>query len=275
MSKKCIAHIILEGYDDSKIENTKIVSSGNDRVIAEGVLQTGEEINRNIRVYKTKDLKSEINSKRTIELINAGYFRGESGHPTDSSLIRQQTIVPSNTCVNFRKIWVEGNDVKAHFEGTYNELGDFFDKDLRAGFKPAFSLRALGRVKVDGGKNYVEDLKIITYDHVIYPSHPNAYTTKILSEAANGINLESAFSMKQENCADRMIPITTPDIVNYIKSESANLNIILNSFDTIYNSISLTENGRMVQLVDKEGSVLLVNLESHIQDEIQNYCIKL
>jgi hypothetical protein len=56
-------------------------------------------------------------------------------------------------------------------------------------------------------------------------------------------------------------------------SESANLQMIKDSFDIFYESITLLPSGQ-VQMVDKLGSVMIVNLESYIQQEIMDYAIK-
>jgi len=56
--------------------------------------------------------------------------------------------------------------------------------------------------------------------------------------------------------------------------ESGNLNNVLESFELLYESIGIVDKGRRVQLVDKNGSILVINLESHIQNEIMNYCDK-
>ena len=165
-----------------------------DRIIGYGILQAADERNRNGRIYRRSDLEREVNAPRQRELMDTGTMLGHAGHPLSSELIVQQTIDPKLCCVRFHKLWMEGDKVMAYFEGTNNELGKTFDADLRIGVKPAFSLRALGTIKATPQGAVVENLKMITYDHVIYPSHRGAYTTGVINESAASVP-DSGFAL--------------------------------------------------------------------------------
>lgn len=269
---KNIGYVICEGFTVES--ESKIISENGNRVIAEGIVQTADEVNRNGRIYRKEDLIREINSPRTVELLQAGYMRGESGHPTDQNLARQQTIAPSNVCVKFLKFWIDGANIMAQFKGTNNELGRFFDADLREGDKPAFSLRGLGVLKSTPRGNQVDNLRMICYDHVIFPSHERAYTTKLVSESANLGGNSVNESELHSSAKPLLVPITNQSVINYIKSESANIKSMLNCFDIFYESIKLVNNGHDVQLMDKDGNLFVVNLESYISNEIMDYCFK-
>lgn len=260
-----IGYIIHESFTEAK---AKIISEDNSRVVAEAILQDGEAQNRNGRWYHTKDLAREINCERTKELIDAKEFKGEAGHPTEASISRQQTIDPTKVCCRFDKLWMDGNLVKAYVRGTKNELGREFDEDLREGGKKAFSCRALGTIVNEKGKNYVNNFRLITYDHVIFCSHKMAYTTGIVSESANMGN------EMIKNESGILIPITNSSVISYIKSESANFKNIFNTFDTLCESISLVDNNTRIRLIAKNGDIIMVNLENYIQNEIMNYCMK-
>lgn len=273
---KTIGYAILEAFESPS--EAQVISESNRRVVAEGILQTAEETNRNGRCYLHEDLMREITCPRTMELLKAGQMRGESGHPCDNSIIRQQTVQPDHCSVKYLKMWMDGNNVMAHFQGTNNALGEAFDLDLRDGDKPSFSLRALGTLKNNGGRNVVENLKMICYDQVIYPSHVGAYATRLVTEtsnmaAANGF--DSRPVMEQSvNKNGLLLPITNAAVMSYIKNESTNIMSMINQFEFMYESMSLINNGSAVQLVGKNGDVFVVNLESHIQNEIFDYCSK-
>jgi hypothetical protein len=269
-----IGHVILE--DIQTPTDVKIVSEANDRVVAEACLQEAEEENRNGRCYLTEDLTREQQCKRTKELLAAGYMLGEAGHPTDTSIIRQQTIDPANTAVRYLKYWMDGPKWMAHYQGTYNAVGEAVDKDLRHGFKPAFSMRALGSLENINGRNVVRDLKYITHDFVIYPSHPGAYTTGVVSESASAYKSEfkTIFNSPERKGLytrkSSITPIYNEQVISYIKAESANVRSVLEQFDTLYESIQLI--GNNVSLRTKEGDTFVVNLESYIQNEIFSFC---
>lgn len=265
----CIGYVILESAP-LEAQDARVISENGKRVTAEGVLQEAEEENRNGRCYLHNDLFREIKCPRTIELISTGNMLAENGHPMDSSMVRQQTIDPNNTVARFLKIWMDGNKVMSNFKGTNNSKGEEFDQDLREGVLPSWSLRALGSLNNKGGRNIVENLKIITWDRVIYPSHPGAYTTRLISESAVMDNNE----LNNMNENGKLIPITNDSVISYIKQESSNIKSLLNQIDFLYESVSLVKENQ-VRMVAKNGDTFVVNLENHISNEIQNYCVNL
>jgi hypothetical protein len=63
-------------------------------------------------------------------------------------------------------------------------------------------------------------------------------------------------------------------VIDYIKQESANVLTAMNNFDVLYESMKLIDKGRNLQMVDRAGNVLIVNVESYVQDEIMDYCFR-
>lgn len=274
MSNRVIANIILEGA--TTVEDSIITSGNGRRVEAEGTLQDMDIENRNRRVYMKKDLLPEINGPRMTELIKAKQFCGEYGHPLSDDLVRQQTIDPKLVCVRFNKVWVEDNLVRARFQGTNNDYGEYFDRDLRDGCKPAFSLRALGAIENVNGKACVKGIKIITWDSVIYPSHKVAYTEKIVTESAiDGTPVHENQIVVPFDDPGRIITLRESDaktVISRLQRESANMDTILNTFDGIYDKISTS--GNNVVLTNCMGGRIEVNLESHVQNLIMDYVSK-
>ena len=266
MPNNTIGYVILEGAPLEAPE-MQLVSENGKRVIGEGIIQTAEEENRNGRCYLHNDLLREINCARTKELLSTGNMIAENGHPMDTSMVRQQTIDPNNQVARFLKIWMDGNNVMAHFKGTNNDKGEAFDQDLREGILPSWSLRALGSLTNKQGRNIVENLRVITWDRVIFPSHPHAYTTKLVTESASLHN-------DRINNNGLLIPITNDEIVKYIKNESTNIKSLLSQIDFMYESTTLIS-PHQVRLIAKNGDMFYVNLENHISSEISNYCSKL
>lgn len=279
MPNPVIGHVILE--DSYVPEDTTIISKTNGKPVAEACLQEAEEENRNGRSYLTEDLIREQNCPRTKELIAAGYMLGEAGHPTDTSIVRQQTIDPKETAVRYLKFWMDGPKWMAHYTGTNNPYGEAVCKDLESGCRPAFSMRSLGTLQQVNGKNLVRDLKYITHDFVIFPSHPGAYTSKLVTESANGdvrsfkSYLEAAVyerESRRPSNASSTIPIYNEQVMSYIKNESANLKSIIEQFEIFYESIEILNGGSSVMMVSKNGDRFYVNMESYIKNDIEHYC---
>ena len=269
-----IGYIINEsaiaGFD-----HTNIIAEKNGKAIAEGVLQVAEETNRNGRIYPKSELFPQLQAPRTLELLEAGYLRAELGHPLSKDLARQQSIDDTRTCAMFLKLWTKGNEVWGQFRGTNNEFGRVFDLDLKDGCKPAWSLRALGRLEKSPRGMEVRGLRVITWDQVIYPSHRSAYTRSIVTEAvnthyANRILTESADVF--ERSKEKIIPIRNDDVVSYIRSESANLKYVENFFDFAYDNVDVNRESGTVTLTCNDGNILVINLESYIHNEIMDYC---
>ena len=268
-----IGSIILEGattVEDVVVQDTEY---SDNRVIAEGTLQDTDVENRNHRIYEKQDIEPEINGSRMKELLSRGELTGEAGHPLSDSIVRQQTIDPKYECVRYLKIWMEGNLVKAQFKGTNNELGETFDKDLRSGVKPAFSLRALGAIENVNGKAYVRGVRIITYDRVHYPSHKAAYTEKIISESAivNDLVNENQIIVP-ENDPGRIIQVTgsdAQDILNRLQRESASISSILDTFEGISDKITVTESN--IILTNRFGDRFDLKLEDYVDRLIMDY----
>ena len=275
MANPIIANIILEGA--TTVEDTLITDGNGKRVIAEGTLQDMDVENRNKRIYAKSDLIPEINGPRMKELIEAKQFCGEYGHPLSDDLVRQQTIDPKLVCVRFNKVWVEGNLVKARFQGTNNDYGSYFDQDLRDGCKPAFSLRALGAIENINGKAYVKGIKIITWDSVIYPSHKVAYTSNIVTESTiDGKPLYENQIVVPKDDPGTIITLRESDartVISRLQRESANLDCILNTFDGIYDKISQV-NENTIMLTNAMGGKISVNIENHVQNLIMDYVSK-
>lgn len=270
-----IGYVIIEtGTTESEVEPAKLVKKRDDgRVEAEGILQEANMKNRNGRWYDSRDLFPELVAPRQIELLNSGNMRGENGHPLSKDLVRQQTIDPNNTVCIYTKFWTDGNFVMGRYFGTYNDKGEEFDKELRNGMSPSFSLRALGSIQNTRRGAEVKGIKIITYDRVIYPSHDKAYTKGLVSESASLVP-EGNKAILEESDAGLIIPITNDQVIDYINSQSLNIKQIRESFDLLYDDIKLVKNNSQVQLTDKAGGIFVVNLENYIHKEIMNACLE-
>lgn len=273
MNNQVIGNIILESAH--QVDEVKIIGGHGYKPEATGIIQDLGVENRNGRIYEEKDMKPEVEGDRIQkELIPTGNMRGHDGHPSSSELSVQSVIDPKLCSVKFTKIWMDGPEIHANYTGTNNELGQALCQDLLEGDKPSFSLRALGSVDRErNGKCYVRNIRIITWDRVIFPSHKKAYTSGLISPVAKNERVnEQAMITESAAVNGVLIPIVNQQVVDYIKTESANVKDIINTFETLYESAIICNNGKNVQLQLAGGGKIVVNLEQYIQDEIMNYC---
>ena len=264
-----IGYILTESSCESE---SNIIGDRGDRIYAEGILQDLGAVNRNHRIYLREDIEPDLMGERIQkELIPTGNFVGEVGHPLDKSLARQQTVLIDRAGVLFTKVWIDGNIVKGHFCGEYNNYGDYFNRKLAAGYKPSFSLRALGSIEQKDGKSYVKNIRVISYDWVILPSHRKAYTQKLIdpSTAAEEAKTEAlapeGFYDDITVCTEQTIPILSSQKLDFIKTESVNIHSLLENFDLSYNTAQLINEGTAVALTDTYGSTFVVNVEDYVR----------
>jgi hypothetical protein len=277
MKNNIAAYIICESDINPSLERVERGVDG--KAIGEGILQTADERNRNGRYYAEEELFPQLVAPRTKELLAAGYLRAEMGHPLSKELARQSVIDDKITCARFLTLWTEGKNIWARFKGTNNQYGEAFDLDLKDNCKPAWSLRALGSVMQTSRGAEVKNLRIITWDNVIYPSHPGAYTQRVVSENTS-IN-ESGLLGAEENpilendlqCNGFIAPIRNEQVYNFLQEQSGNLKFIKECFDFVYKDITVNESGTRVFLTDSEGNTLIVPMESYIHNELMNYAV--
>ena len=278
---KIAAYIICEADINPNLRKVEMGING--KAIGEGILQTADERNRNGRYYSEEELFPQIAAPRTKELLDAGYLRAEMGHPLSKDLARQSVIDDKLSCARFLTIWTEGKNVWARFVATNNDYGRAFDLDLKEGCKPAWSLRALGSVMQTSRGAEVKNLRIITWDNVIYPSHPGAYTQRIVSESLAFTNeavtagttpTGKIITENDLNGNAFITPIRNEQVLNFLQSQSGNLKFVKECFDFVYNDIVVNESGTKVFLTTKEGETLIVPMESYIHNELMNYASK-
>lgn len=277
-----IGHVILEGLDMEP--NIKVLDKGkrNGKVVGFAIFQEAEKENRNGRSYLTKDLAREVACPRTKELLKTNTFYSEWCHPA-GDMVRQQTIDPKCSVARILSLEMNGNFVQGTFTPTNTPLGLAYNEEILEGVIPAWSLRALGSLENVGGRMIVTNLKMVTYDSVVYPSHDAAYTQKILSESAV-TTVEDSYSRLKRIANEQagiktsfresgeLVPIMNKQIMDYVKQESGNVRKILEQVDIFYESAKMTDKNH-VQLVGKNGDVFIINLESYVQREIENYCL--
>ena len=123
----------------------------------------------------------------------------------------------------------------------------------------------------------MKGIKIITWDSVIYPSHKAAYTSNIVTESTmDGIPLYENQIVVPVNDPGTIITLRESDaktVINRLQRESANMDLILNTFDGIYDKISLV-NENTIMLTNAMGGKISVNLENHVQNLIMDYVTK-
>jgi len=139
--------------------------------------------NRNQRYYEAANIWDCIQSSDYIQdMLRRNSWLGELDHPAEEIMGQKLTVQrignpdPKHTSHYIRKPHLEGNLLKANIQtdsGT-EEGRNLAIKIVDGKIIPGFSARVLGELQNRNGNPTVFVRKLITYDAVLYPSHPTA-----------------------------------------------------------------------------------------------------
>ena len=152
-------------------------------VTFEAVLQSFGVRNRNKREYDANNIMDRIEHDDYIQsMLRQNSWMGEIDHPAPNiqgeELTMQRIANPdmSRTSHYIRRPRLNGNLLEATIQtDSSNDSGmNMAIKIVDGKIIPCFSARVLGSLQNRDGRPVVFVRKLITYDWVLYPSHPEA-----------------------------------------------------------------------------------------------------
>ena len=189
----------------------------------------------------------------------------------DDSVKRQTYIDQTRISHIVNSVSKRGNHVMGIVESANTSCGSDFKGLIRQGSEVAFSMRGLGNVvKKEGSAMRVcSPLMIISYDWVVFPSHPNSYMTRKLTEETDFLK-NKGYNLQEEA---KMIPFNTKELLEYITEKSDNVKSIMESFEISpnkdFSNVSISKDQA---LLIKEGhATVKAFLEDIYLKEIDNY----
>ena len=147
------------------------------------VLQSFGVLNRNRRMYEAGNIMDKINNDEYIQtMLKQNTWMGELDHPSpelsgnELSMNRIANPNPEKTSHYIRSPRLNGNLLEAQIQtDSSNANGmNMAIKIVDGKIYPCFSARVLGELQNRSGRPIVNVRKLITYDFVLYPSHPEA-----------------------------------------------------------------------------------------------------
>lgn len=175
----------------------EVVDKGNRfYVIFPAVLQSFDVLNRNKRMYDLNNIMTCINTDPYIQdQLRKNSWMGAIDHPAPMFQGQELTmqyignVDPKMTSHYIRRPRAEGNLLVATIQtDSSNKHGmNMAIKIVDGKIVPCFSARVFGELENKGGKPVVHVRKLITYDWVLFPSHPEAEARirQPLQEATN------------------------------------------------------------------------------------------
>lgn len=160
-------------------------SSGNGRLVVEGVFQKADVKNANGRIYPRKLWEKTLKDQSVLSALTERKMLGNVDHPADST----PKLKGASHIVTFLEIQSDGTVVgKAEILET--EDGKLIKELLEAGVPVGISSRAKGSLSKGPDGCYIvqeSDFKLLTFDFVAAPSTPGAYP-KVINEETDEEN---------------------------------------------------------------------------------------
>lgn len=237
------------------------------------ILQDFLRVNRNRRLYIGKLMVPAFQAEHIQELLLNDSLFCEAGHPDTEEIRRCLTIDPKNICALIASLDVDERYSKGTIRTIDDSggLGTKMTKLILQGTTPAFSLRALSKLKTrsDGTAEITNVPHIVTYDWVILPSHKEAYMDR--TKEVKIVN-KNPYTGKT-NTSVMVKPITESniqDIALFVKEESNAVRIATNALNVCKEGLIVTDDYKYA--IIKEGNKTFhVPIESVISKEITNY----
>lgn len=247
---------------------------GHPFIIFEATLQTYGCHNRMQRRYDAQNVVSVINNDERIQTLKRqNKWRGELNHPnpdikgTELTDIRMTIPEPLNTSHFINNDRLEGDKLKATIT-THPETAagrSVTSEVVDLGAVPSFSVRLLGNMIPNAPRNMpnIRVSKVITFDLVDFPSHPNAD-----ADIAPGIVTESAIITPE---AVGQI-IFLKELAKYCTEKDENLRVVCESFQISTDEIMGINNGNIV--IEQAASRIMIPLEGDVRREALSYIME-
>ena len=243
----------------------------------DATMQSFGVMNRNNRMYNIDNVWNCISNDPKIQdlLANSSWF-GEMDHPNSEikgqELSAERILNPKmgNTSHKIMNPRRSGNLIDATIEtdaGT--EAGINMAKKILQGMTPRFSARAVAELKNINGTPTVDMKKLISYDWVLYPSHPEAHAlTK--PQVINTV-CESA---SVDNTTYTMI-LPLKEILEYAGKKCVNSQMIMESFELDKNSLVGFDSSREHIVMKDKNNLIFSKMDSDVRKEVNGYLSKM
>lgn len=265
---KDIAYVYLAertnvGYENQiKIRNVTD-SNGILFVTFDAILQTFGDMNRNKRIYDQSNIWDCIMTEKIQGLLRQNAWFGEADHPSvhikgqELTSERIQSIDWDRRCILIKEPHMVGDTLQATIQtvpGT--KYGEGLAKDIIAlNWHPGFSCRSIAVARIVNGKPVVFVRKLITYDSVIWQSHPRALgitEPKIIKR-------EFTYCTESANDSDAFnddVMIPCEELIKDVCKKDINAQMIMESFElTADDAIGFDEHNKHLVFKDKDNTI--------------------
>lgn len=263
---------------DNHVSNIDVYNkNGVFYVIFDTNLQSFGIINRNQRSYTAKNIWECILMDKIQCLLRDNGWFGEFNHPIafyqgqKLSPERLQDVEPTRRAFKIMQPKIVGDLLQARVQSSQNEMGVGWGKEVLAGWIPSFSCRAIATLKIIGGKPVVIVRRLITYDSVWFPSHPEAHA--ISSPKAVVKTVDTVTESAQESLEDQMEAIIIPlkEILESVGKTDVNTQMILESFELPIDSLVGFDNTHTHAIIKDESNMIYANIRPETKRKVDRF----
>lgn len=240
-------------------------------VIFPAVLQSFGVQNRNGREYDAQNIMDKILHDDYIQsMLRQNSWMGEIDHPASQYKGEELTIQrianpdPKMTSHYIRSPHLNGNLLEATIQtDSSNEHGmNMAIKIVDGKIIPCFSARVLGSARTVNGKVIVFVNKLICYDWVLYPSHPEALA-KIKQPLMESVNEAAKYAGAKV--------IFLRELAKMAANNSKETEFLCESFGlTIDDVVGVTSTGNSVVIADGKNTYIQPISDRFVRQKTQN-----
>ena len=246
----------------------------------DATMQSFGVMNRNNRMYEIDNVwNCIVNDPKIQDLLANNSWFGEMDHPNaekkGEELSPERILNPAmgNTSHKIMKPVRSGNLINATIQtdaGT--QAGINMAKKILQGMVPRFSARAVADLINKNGTPVVNMKKLICYDWVLYPSHPEAHSlTK--PQVMNTV-CESASEQNGTVTTYTMI-LPLKEILEYAGRKCVNSRVIMESFELDTDALVGFDSKREHIIMKDNNNLIFSKMDSKVRKEVNGYLSKM
>lgn len=248
-------------------------------LIFDAVLQSFGVKNRNRREYDAANVMDRIEHDDQIQsMLRQNSWIGEIDHPAPEFKDQELTVQrianpdPKKSSHFIRRPHLNGNLLEATIQtDSSNENGmNMAIKIVDGKIIPCFSARVLGSLQNRGGRPVVWVRKLVCYDWVLYPSHPEAMA-KINQPLMESVSdSERAIAEEAAKYANATV-IFFPELARMAANSSRETEFLCESFGlSLDDVVGVTGTGNSVVIQENSNVYIQPITDKHIRQMTQS-----
>lgn len=270
-----IAEQVISG-EQNHVSNVDVYNKdGVFYVVFDTNLQSFGVINRNQRSYTAKNIWECILMDKIQALLRDNGWFGEFNHPVSQykdqklSPERLQDVEPTRRAFKIMRPKIIGDLLQARIQSSQNQMGVEWGKEILAGWIPSFSCRAIATLQMIGGKPVVVVRRLITYDSVWYPSHPEAHAISAPKAVKKSIDITTESAVDEIQMEAVIIPLK--EILESVGKTDVNTQMIMESFELPQESLIGFDRFHTHAIIKDDDNMIYANISPQTKRRVDHF----